>query len=524
MTHRPPWLPPAAPSRENCVLPCLIDKWAEEKPDREFIRFEAGTRWTWSETRTVALRTAAALQALGIGPGDTVLVWLPNGETFVRTWLGANYLGAVLVPINPSYKGRLLEHVIKTSGARLLIAHPSLVERLATIDPGKIAHVIVAAADLDGDPGRVDFSHAPQLWDTQVIIFTSGTTGPSKGVQTSYLHLWTSGVATYGYIGADDRMLINLPMYHVSGTASFIAAVNVGASIALYDSFNTKEFWTQVRDTGATAISGLIGAMTTFLAKNDPHASDRDNSLKMVTLAPLNETTIALARRFGFDYLTGFNMTELSCPLVTDVNETIHHSCGRPRTGVQCRVVDDHDIEVPAGTIGELIVRSDRPWDQMTAYYGNPEATVAAWRNGWFHTGDLMYCDNRGNFFFVDRKKDAIRRRGENISSLEVEADVAGFGAVREVAAYGVASADGEEDVMIAIAPQPGQSIDPRALLEFLLPCMAHFMLPRYVRVMDALPKTPTNKIQKADLRREGITPDTWDREAAGFAIKRDRL
>ena len=244
----------------------------------------------------------------------------------------------------------------------------------------------------------------------------------------------------------------------------------------------------------------------------------------MVTLAPVNAMTIALGQRYGFDYISGFNMTELSVPLVTDINVTVERSCGRPRTGVQCRIVDDHDIEVPVGQTGELIVRSERPWDQFSGYFGNPEATATAWRNGWFHTGDLMHRDAAGNFFFVDRKKDAIRRRGENISSIEVELDVGSFPAVREVAAYAVASPEGEDEVMIAVAPKPGAVIDPAELIAYLTPRMAHFMVPRYVRIEAELPKTPTNKIQKTELRAEGVTAGTWDREAAGLKLKRERL
>jgi crotonobetaine/carnitine-CoA ligase len=537
--HRPPWYNPALPARENCVLPCLIDKWAAATPDKDFIRFEDGALWTWAQTREIALKTASALQQRGVKAGDTVLAWLPNGATLVRAWLGANYLGAALVPINLSYKGRLLEHVIKTSKAKLLISHPALVERLDIIEHGALEQVIVdapsiadvkaklpleAQAALEGAFDKLELIYQPQIWDTMVIIFTSGTTGPSKAVPATYLHQWTTGQISYGYMTNDDRILINLPIYHVGGTSSFMAAASSGGSIALFDAFNTRDFWTQIRATGSTTISGLIGAMTTFLAKNEPHPSDADNPLRICTLAPVNDETIALGQRYGFDYVSGFNMTELSCPLITDVNVKIARSCGRPRSGVQCRIVDDNDMEVPHGTIGEFIVRSDRPWDQFTGYFGDPEATAAAWRNGWFHSGDLMYRNEAGDFFFVDRKKDAIRRRGENISSLEVEADVAAFPAVREVAAYGVPSANGEEEVMVTVAARAGQTIDPKALIEFLVPRMAHYMVPRYVRIEPELPKTPTNKIQKADLRRDGVTAQTWDREAAGIVLKRTKL
>ncbi len=538
MTHHPPWFDPEMPAREDCVMPCLIDRYAAQHPDKEFIRFEDGQRWTWAQAKEIGLRCAAALQARGVTPGDTVLAWLPNNAAMVRIWLGANYAGAIFVPINQSYRGRLLEHVLNTSRAKIMVCHPQLAERLTDIKLDHLTHVIVegeTAANVKlpikvepdsllDQPGEPDRSYEPQLWDIQAIIFTSGTTGPSKAVQVTYLHLFATAQATYGYIKSDDTMMINLPMYHVGGTASFMSAVAVGASLALYDGFNTREFWNQVRTSNASVISGLIGAMTVFLSKNEPKADDADNPLRMVTLMPINADTVALGKRYGFDYMSGFNMTELAGPLITNTNETVDRSLGKPRVGVQCRIVDDHDMEAPVGTIGEFICRSDRMWDQFTGYYGNPEATVQALRNGWFHSGDLMYRDADNNFFFVDRKKDAIRRRGENISSLEVEMEVATFPAVREVAAYAVASPAGEDEVMIAVASKPGDTIDPVALIKHLIPRMAHFMVPRYVRIEVELPKTLTNKIQKMDLRAQGVTAATWDREAAGITLKREKL
>lgn len=499
--------------------------------------FESGQRWTWRETRAQALATAAALKHWGVKAGDMVLAWLPNGATMVKAWFGANYLGAVLVPINTAYRGRLLEHAIRMSGARIMIMHPKLVDRLTTVSLGPVERIIVDdpgsapavtgvnvenASALDAPPVAPD--QRPRLWDPQMVIFTSGTTGPSKGVIASYHHLWTTGKATYGYMTGDDCMLINLPMFHVGGTASMMAAVACGGSVALFDGFKSQDFWTQIKTHRATTISGLIGAMTAFLARTPPVPADADNPLRMCTLAPLNDETIALSRRFGFSYVSGFNMTELSGPLITAVDDRTTASCGRPRSGVQCRVVDDHDIEVPGGHVGELIVRSDRPWDQASGYLGDPAATAAAWRNGWFHSGDLVRKDADGNYYFVDRKKDAIRRRGENISSLEVEADVAAYPNVGEVAAYGVESPQGEQEVMVAVAPRTGATINPAALIEFLVPRMAHFMIPRYVRIESALPKTSTNKIQKADLRAEGVVAGTWDREASGPKLKRQKF
>ena len=202
-------------------------------------------------------------------------------------------------------------------------------------------------------------------------------------------------------------------------------------------------------------------------------------------------------------------MTEISCPLVAEADTMTNGTCGRPRPGVEARVVDEHDIEVPPGATGELIVRTAAPWAMNHGYHANPEATARTWRNGWFHTGDAFRRTEDGEFFFVDRMKDAIRRRGENISSFEVEAEATAFPAVREAAAVAVPSeaGDGEDEVLLAVAPVAGERVDPAALTAWLAGRMAYFMVPRYVRILDDLPKTPTQKVRKTELRAAGLAP-----------------
>jgi crotonobetaine/carnitine-CoA ligase len=241
-------------------------------------------------------------------------------------------------------------------------------------------------------------------------------------------------------------------------------------------------------------------------------------------MVPLTETCVEFHERFAIDVYTIFNMTEISSPIVSEPNPTKRGTCGRKRDGVDVRLVDENDCEVPPGEIGEMIVRTDRPWGMNSGYYKNPEATASAWRNGWFHTGDCFRQDEEGYFYFVDRMKDAMRRRGENISSFEVEAEVVAYPAVREAAAYAVPSSVGEDEVMIAVAPVAGEAIDERSLMEFLGERMAYFMIPRYVRVLDELPKTPSAKVMKHVLREQGVTDDTWDREAHDIRFKREKL
>jgi crotonobetaine/carnitine-CoA ligase len=343
-------------------------------------------------------------------------------------------------------------------------------------------------------------------------------------VLASYLHIYSNmGPETWHNVHGDDRYMINMPMFHIGGSGIVYAMLVRGGSIAFTERFNTATFLEEARSTGSTVVF-LLGVMAGFLEKLEAKANDADNPLRVAFMVPLAGDIQAFSRRFGLDVYTIFNMTEISTPIFSDPNPTKRGTCGLVRAGVDVRLVDENDCEVPIGAIGEMMVRTDRPWGMNSGYYKNPEATAKGWRNGWFHTGDAFRKDGDGYFYFVDRMKDAIRRRGENISSFEVEAEVVAYPDVQECAAIGVPNELSEDDVMVVIAAVPSRKIDPVALIEFLRPRMAHFMIPRYVRVVDELPKTPTTKVQKAELRKQGITADTWDRDKAGIKIKIDRF
>jgi len=311
-----------------------------------------------------------------------------------------------------------------------------------------------------------------------------------------------------------------MPLFHVGGTGLLYAMLLRGASVSIVDTFSVSRFWDQIRESQATVVF-LLGVMANFVDRAPRSARDRDHPLKKLFMVPLVDDVPAFVERFGVDVYSIYNMTEISAPLITEPNPSLPGTCGRVRPGVQLRLVDQHDCEVPVGDVGEIIVRTDAPWAMNHGYFAMPEATAAAWRNGWFHTGDLARRDADGNHFFVDRLKDSIRRRGENISSMEVEGELCAHPGVREAAVIAVPSEFSEDEVMAVVAPVPGAQLDPRELIEFLQTRLAYFAVPRYVRIVDELPKTPTAKVQKVPLRKEGITEGTWDREAAGIRIKR---
>lgn len=529
---------PRLPDRDRCVARYLIDRWAEERPDHIYVVFESGAAWSYAELRRRVVAKAAGLQRLGIGKGDHVAVWLPTGPDAILAFYAINYLGAVFVPFNTAYRGAILAHVVANSGARVAIVHPSLVERLGEIGGG-FEHLVLTTALPASEPAAptsrfddltgVESDLAPlavpiQPWDIQSIIYTSGTTGPSKGVLSSYLHMFSNaGPESWPMVTSEDRYLVASPIFHIGGMGAAFVMLARGGSIALMENYTTEGFWPFARRTRATTVF-LLGVMATFLLKQPPSAADRDHHVRQAFVVPIAEDIEAFRQRFGIDIYTIFNMTEISSPIVSARNPTKKGTCGRIRPGVEVRLVDAHDCEVPVGAVGEMIVRTDRPFAMNSGYNRAPEATAAAWRNGWFHTGDAFRRDEDGDFFFVDRVKDSIRRRGENISSFEVEVDVCAHPDIREAAAIAVPSELSEDDVMIVIAPVAGREVDPVALIEFLAARMPHFMVPRYIRVLEALPKTPSAKVQKAELRAQGVTADTWDRDKAGIRIRRETL
>ncbi|WGS18832.1 MULTISPECIES: AMP-binding protein [unclassified Bradyrhizobium] len=532
------WKDPRILPPEVCVLRHVLDRNAAEAPDKVFVHFDDGHEWTYARIHTTVRRTAAALQRMGVAQGDHVLTWLPNSPDALRIWFAINYIGAVYVPMNIAWRGQVLENAVRISGARLLISHAELADRLHDIDRCALTDLLLIgpdvhdkrlsgfwhhdAADLSA-PGEPDALQRPIMpWDNQMIIYTSGTTGPSKGVLCTYMHCGSSALA-FSPLTADDRNLVNLPLFHMSGTGAVYRMLVKGGSIALVESFDTRSFWDTVRRTRSTYLT-LLGAMVPFLLKEPPGPRDRDHTLRVVNIVPLADGFRQFGERFGVEVYTVFNMTETSWPIISERDPETLGTCGRPRPGVFARVVDENDVEVTPGKTGELILRTDAPWAMSHGYYGNPEATARAWRNGWFHTGDAFRQNERGEFFFVDRMKDAIRRRGENISSFEVEAAINGHPDIREVAVVGVPSEFGEDEVLAVVAPVEGRSVDAAALLEWLRPRLAHFMIPRYIRIMPELPKTPTQKVQKHLLRADGVASDTWDREAAGLKVRREKL
>ena len=532
----------AAPSHEQSVLRYALERHALERPDAVYAAFEDEPDWTFRSTLDKVRSTANGLATLNVGRGDTVLLMLDNGGFALRVMFALHYLGAIAVPVNTAYLGSLLRHVVDNAGARLAVVEPALLPRLQEAAGPALASIVVNGTDVLAQTVAQSASRAMAIypasvltapastplpdpvlapWDTQFIIYTSGTTGASKGVLASYRHSYTAvGPVGWPCVLQQDRQLLHLPIFHIGGAFIASAALCRGSSIGVTANFSTERFWDSIRRLQVTSVF-LLGVMASFLLKQAPRPDDRFHSLRMVFIVPLGAIGSEFAARFGVEVHTLFNMTEISTPLICGPNPSKPHVCGRPRPGVQLRLVDENDIDVLPGATGELVIRTDQPWAMNHGYHRDDAATARAWRNGWFHTGDCFTIDADGDYLFKDRIKDCIRRRGENISSHEVEAEVLAFPAVREVAAIPTPSEFSEDEVMLVVATTEGQPLDPAALFAHLQERLPHFMLPRYLRVLPALPKTPTAKVQKHLLREQGVTPDTLDLHQLGLRARR---
>lgn len=524
-TNRDPRLPPD----DACILHLLLGRQVQENPHKEFVRFASGESWTFADAERSGRSAESRLRQLGVEAGDRVLLWLPNGPEIVAQLIAISRIGATAFPLNMASKGVLLEQVIALADASVLVGHASVLGRLADIDAAVVPTVIAVGAVIPPLPDGITVvpadcvniestAHKPAEvfpWDPAMIMLTSGTTGPSKGVVMSHVHVYTTSVQALGFVDESDVVLNYGSFCHIAGLITLYIALIRSATLVLAESWRTEDFWPLVARHGVT-VTGLLGSVIPFLVNLPECEEEHGNTLRRIYLVPLMGDVEAIRKRYAVDVYSVWNMTETSVPLITEDNETEEGVCGHPRPGVEVRLVDENDCEVPDGENGELVVRTDCPWEMLSEYFRNEEATARAWRNGWFHTGDVMWRDADGRYHFVDRAKDCIRRRGENISSFELETILLQHPGVANVAAIAVPSEFAEDEVMVVIQPAAGQEPDPESVVRFAAENLPHFMVPRYVRFVDELPMTPNNKVQKGPLREAGITTDTWERTGRG--------
>jgi carnitine-CoA ligase len=498
---------------------------------------QAGERiWSFAEAMDLAARSAGRLQAAGLRMGDRVALICDNRPEFIEIFLGVAWLGASLVPINTASRGMQLRHILENSGARLLVIEASLLgalehvgletlplEAIWVIDPPSANMPSPAIARSLPPLGEAIAAAATRPSDTLAILYTSGTTGPSKGVCCPHAQFFWWGVNTAHLlgVGADDILCTTLPLFHTNALNTLFQALLTGATAIFESRFSASAFFGTLAARRAT-VTFLLGAMVPILLSRTAEPVERQHRTR-IALAPgvPGHFHAEFAQRTGIALLDGYGSTETNFVIGSPIAECKPGTMGRLFEGFAARVVDGEDNEVADGTPGELVLRAEAPFAFATGYFGTPEKTVEAWRNLWFHTGDRVVREPDGYYKFVDRLKDAIRRRGENISSFEVEQVLLSHPEIATAAAYPVRSELAEDEVMASIVRQPGSALDEVTVIRFCEKRMPYFAVPRFLEFVDALPTTENGKIQKYKLRQRGTTDRTWDREAAGVVVKR---
>jgi len=487
---------------------------------------------------------AHSLASLGIKAGATVLTMLDNNIDAVITWLAVNKLCAVSVPINTALKGEFLRHQIADTGTQLVICEADYLDRVTPLlsQLPDVQHVLFrgeptdsstsdscTVASLDTYRGHDDtpFETKPQPSDLSCLIYTSGTTGPSKGCMISYNFMCNLARLQLraGPAGPDDVTITPLPLFHMNALCvSIIASILVGARAAILPRFSVSNFWPEVERSGAT-IASILGGMGGLLAQ----APDNDamkrcyGQIHTARGNPYTEETKKIWReRFGTKLVggNGYGLTEACVITSLAAGEyAAPGSSGKRIPDFDVRIVDDNDQELPANTAGEIVVRPLRPDIMFQGYWRRPEDTLKLMRNMWFHTGDIGKFDDEGFFYFVDRKKDYLRRRGENISSFEMEAAFGAHPELAEVAVHAVPSDKGEDDVKVTAILREGSSLTPEDLFKWATDSVPYYALPRYIEFRYSLPKNPQGRVLKYLLRDEGKTPDTWDWEETDIKV-----
>ena len=530
----------------------VLDAQRARRGDKIFLtEVWTGRKWAYAHIDDLSRRAAQGLRRLGVAKGGHVGLMLGNSAEHVAVFFALGRIGAVSVPVNTAARGELLRYYFDHADVEVVVVDEDLAPRLAEVLPllPRVRHVVVLGTD--GKPADLerlelkaaisDFSEmaaAPSMPDDAppapvrcsdllMLAFTSGTTGPSKAIMVSHaaaLTYGTSAAHAHGYTDS-DVFYICLPLFHNNALlASMGSALVCGGSVALSRRFSASKFMDEIRAARAT-VTNFLGAMSSFLWSRPASGADRDHHLRMVSMAPVPVFAADFERRFGLKVMTNYGLSDYAnlTAFVAGSPADKLGSVGKPRRDFELRIVDDDDAECPRNQIGEIVARTRQPWRAASGYYKMPEQTLAAHRNQWFHTGDRGRQDEDGYIWFIDRKKDCIRRRGENVSAFEVEKAIMSHPAVANAAVFPVKTPEGDEEVGASVVLREAQVLDEQALVAHCARNMSYFMVPRYVQFLAALPVTENQKVEKFRLKEkmESELAAVWDREKAGVVLER---
>ncbi len=532
-----------ASSAPTTVL-AVLEYRLQRDPDGPYLDFE-GDAFTAREISDGARGLAGALADRGIGRGDRVATLLENRPEQVMSFFATAMLGAIQVPINTAYKGEFLRHVLVDSGARVLVVQEDFATRVAEVAGAQLPDVEFVI--VVGDTVGTDLEIASMSWadalaggatvslpavdvgpaDLACFIYTAGTTGPSKGCMLphQYVVALAEQIARAWGRTADDVVLTPLPLFHFNAiSVCVVGTLLTGGRASIARKFSVSRFWPEVARTGATMLS-MLGSLAILIANAEDHADQAGHGLRLCAAAPMPPDTDRIWReRFGCaTFSGGYGLTEASLISMLPAGEINRPgAAGKPNAHeFEVQILDDNDRPVAVGEIGEIVCRPTGPNLMFAGYWNRPEATVEVLRNLWFHTGDLGRLDDEGFLYFVDRKKDYLRRRGENISSFEMERTVIAHDAIADVAVHAVPSDQGEDDVKVTAVLVVGAVLTEEELCRWTAERVPYFAIPRYVEFRTDLPRNPVGRVLKYELRDDGVTTTTWDRDAAGITFDR---
>ena len=539
-------VPRLAANRLDWTLPRVLARQAAERPDSACLQLVGEAALTYGEINKIARNIAAGLRRTGVSRGDAVVIMAGNSADAVCSWLALGLLGATEVCINTAYRGQTLEHALNTAKARFMIIAGEFLERIEESEARlQFLKTLVVVGKTVSRPSRARFEEIPftdvcaearadeaefpdvQPGEIASVIYTSGTTGPAKGVMMPHAQIYLLAQMTVEglQLEQNDVFYCFHPMFHMAGKFMAVFGTMIAGGKMVLDRTFLPEHWLdRVREYQATVGLGH-GPMLEMIFAQPARPVDSDNPMRRILGAPFPKRIARdFERRFGIKGIEVWGMTEVGVPCWHPFDEPLRlGSCGKnDQERFDVRIVDPAtDEERAAGETGEIVVRPKIPWILMQGYMGMPDQTVETWRNLWFHSGDSGYIDHEGYMYFVDRIKDRIRRRAENISSYDIESAAASHPAVAEAAAVGVPSEyENDDDIKLCVVVRQGDVLDPLDLLKHLASSLPHNMVPRYIEILDALPRTPTNKVRKSELRARGLGQPVWDRKAHGISVR----
>lgn len=511
------------------TLHALLDARAEEHPDAVFALLGEQTI-SYASLAAKSRSAAKGFLDYGVSRGGRVMVLMPASETYLGIWFALSRMAAIEVPVNPAYKGFLLRQLIETASPTLCVVDAQYMDEFRAASRDLIADDKILSPEQIADrfPAITTDGVEPSRRDTSCIVFTSGTTGRSKGVMMSHCQQLSFGAAFAEIVGLkeDDVTYNFLPFFHIAAKFITLGTMLAGGKIAIKPSgFSVSSFWTDVRNYRAT-VCAAVGGLCHMLNSQPRRADDRDNSLRVMYAVPVPwEFKAEFEERFDLRFIEGYGGTESNLVAYSRLAEaTPRNSLGRPSPHFEIQVQDESGRALAAGEAGEICIRPRHPSTMMSGYFGMPEQTIEVIADFWFHTGDRGYFDKDGYLFFLDRLKDAIRRRGENISTFEVERIINTLDAVAESAVVPVPSELGEDEVKAFVVLKTRGALDEETIFRYSMENMPYFMVPRFIELVSELPRTPTMKVRKTELRAQGNTLATWDCEKAGLKISRHGL